>query len=65
MMESPSPETVDVSELGIEGMITDWVQIWDYVGGNKFMGFVAEKGGEKSMFVFFEQTVIGNDLKTA
>ncbi|KAF2115319.1 ornithine decarboxylase antizyme-domain-containing protein, partial [Lophiotrema nucula] len=65
MMDSPSPEIVNVSEFGIEGMVTDWVQIWDYVGGNKFMGFVAENEGEKSMFVFFEQAVIGSDLKTA
>ncbi|KAF1995026.1 hypothetical protein P154DRAFT_360336 [Amniculicola lignicola CBS 123094] len=59
--DSPSP--------GLEGfvrsvgLVTDWVQIWDYVGGNKFMGFVAEKDGERSLFVFFEQSVIDGDLK--
>jgi hypothetical protein len=47
------------------GVITDWIEIWDYVGGNRFRGFVAEKEGEKAMFIFFEKEVIGGDLKTA
>lgn len=46
-----------------EGLVTEWIETWDYVGGNRFRGFVAEKDGEKTMFVFFDQLVIGGDLK--
>ncbi|KAJ4339274.1 hypothetical protein N0V95_007827 [Ascochyta clinopodiicola] len=39
--------------------------MWDYVGGIRFRGFVAETRDEKSMFVFFDQAVIqsSGDLK--
>ncbi|KAF2730126.1 hypothetical protein EJ04DRAFT_515448 [Polyplosphaeria fusca] len=50
---------------GKSGTITDWIEIWDYVGGNRFRGFVAEKDGEKAMFIFFQEAVIGGDLKSA
>jgi len=46
-----------------KGLVTDWLEIWDYVGGNRFRGFVAEKDGERTMCVFFDQEVIGGDLK--
>jgi hypothetical protein len=60
----PSPETDDgMGEGEKNGLVGDWVEIWDYVGGNRFRGFVAEKDGEKSMFVFFDQLLIGADLK--
>ncbi|KAF2478303.1 uncharacterized protein BDR25DRAFT_299932 [Lindgomyces ingoldianus] len=47
------------------GLVGEWIEIWDYVGGNKFRGFVAEKDGssERTMFVFFDGSVIGGDLK--
>lgn len=61
LMDSPSPEADGfVQDMG---MVSDWVEMWDYVGGNRFRGFVAENSGEKSMFVFFDQSVIGGDLK--
>ncbi|KAF2011900.1 hypothetical protein BU24DRAFT_375185 [Aaosphaeria arxii CBS 175.79] len=63
----PSPEMEGgmVSEEQDNGLVSDWVEIWDYVGGNRFRGFVAEKDGEKTLFVFFDQLVIGGDLKAA
>jgi len=45
------------------GLITHWLEIWDYVGGARFRGFIAEKEGERSLFVFFDQDVLGSDLK--
>lgn len=61
----PSPE-MDFGGLGERcgfGAVRTWLEMWDYVGGNKFRGFVAEKNGERAMFVFFDQSVIAGDLK--
>ena len=58
----PSPE-MDNGAVKQKGLVTDWLEIWDYVGGNRFRGFVAEKDGERTMCVFFDQEVIGGDLK--
>jgi len=43
--------------------ISDCIEMWDYIGGVRFRGFVAEQSGEKAMFVFFDQAVVGGDLK--
>jgi hypothetical protein len=57
-------QRIDEGYVGEEvGVVSDWLAIWDYVGGNKFRGFVAEKDGERSMFVFFDNGVMGSDLK--
>lgn len=45
------------------GVVTKWIEMWDYVGGIMFRGFVAEKNGEKAMFIFFDQSAIRGDLK--
>lgn len=46
------------------GSVTHWLEAFDYVGGARFRGFVAEKHGcEKAMFIFFDGDVIGRDLK--
>ncbi|CAI6335530.1 unnamed protein product [Periconia digitata] len=45
------------------GLVTEWIEMWDYVGGIRFRGFVADKDGEKTMFVFFDQTVIREKIK--
>ncbi|KAF2267435.1 hypothetical protein CC78DRAFT_457345 [Lojkania enalia] len=60
IMDSPSPE---MDGLAMEKGIKDWIEVWDYVGGNRFRGFVVEEDGEKSMFIFFDQSVTGSDLK--
>jgi hypothetical protein len=43
--------------------IDAWVEIWDYSGGCSFRGFVGGYGEEKSLFAFFDSSVIGRDLK--
>jgi hypothetical protein len=57
----PSPEMDGF--IGRGGLVTEWVEMFDYVGGTRFRGFVAEKDGERAMFVFFDKQVVGNDLK--
>lgn len=51
--------------MSISGKVTDWMEIWDYAGGNSFRAFVAENMGEKNLFVFFDANVLGRDLKKA
>ncbi|KAI9826191.1 MAG: hypothetical protein M1826_006706 [Phylliscum demangeonii] len=51
---------------GPTGLVCDWLEIWDYVGGGSFRGFVAESSNvdhERHMFVFLERPAIGSDLK--
>ena len=50
---------------GNKSTVTDCIEMWDYVGGIRFRGFVAETQGEKAMFVFFDQAVMqaSGDLK--
>lgn len=62
LMDSPSPEAAGLSDKG-KSAISDWIEMWDYVGGIRFRGFVAENEDEKAMFVFFDQSVIVGDLK--
>jgi hypothetical protein len=59
----PSPEMEMDDYMGKSGAVRTWVEVWDYVGGNRFRGFVADKDGERAMFVFFDQAIIGGDLK--
>jgi hypothetical protein len=60
---SPPPEAVRFADMEGESAIRDWIEMWDYVGGIRFRGFVAEKADEKAMFVFFDQSAIVGDLK--
>ena len=50
---------------GNRAQVTDCIEMWDYVGGIRFRGFVAERQDEKVMFVFFDQAVMqsSGDLK--
>lgn len=43
--------------------IDAWFEIWDYTGGCSFRGFVGGNGDEKTLFAFFDDSVIGRDLK--
>ncbi len=45
------------------GMVSSWVEVWDYVGDTSFRGFIAGEGEEKTLFVFLEDRLIGKDLK--
>lgn len=47
---------------GVDAKEMQFIEVWDYVGGASFRGFVAEKGIEKSLFLFFEH-VEGTQLK--
>jgi hypothetical protein len=55
--------TLNRARMGNKVIIRDWLEIWDYVGGTCFRGFVAEKDHQKSMFVFFEAPSMEQDLK--
>ncbi|PBP16453.1 ornithine decarboxylase antizyme [Diplocarpon rosae] len=43
--------------------IDAWLEIWDYVGGCSLRGFVGGDGDKKSLFAFFDSTVVERDLK--
>ena len=61
--DSDVPEMVRFGDR--KSVITDYIEMWDYVGGIRFRGFVVEKEEERAMFVFFDEAVIGADLKAA
>ena len=48
---------------GRAATVQAWLEIWDYVGSASFRGFIAERGEEKSMFVFFQESSVVEDLK--
>lgn len=58
---SPSPEGRNYANTG--GLLREYIEVWDYAGGARFRGFVAEKNDMRSMFIFFDQKVVGMDLK--
>jgi hypothetical protein len=43
--------------------IDAWLEIWDYSGACSFRGFVGGSRDQKSLFAFFDLTVIERDLK--
>lgn len=59
-----SVQEVAVSS-GNKSTVTEAIEMWDYVGGIRFRGFVAETQSEKAMFVFFDKAVMqsSGDLK--
>ena len=59
--ESDVPEMVRFDEK--KSAITDYIEMWDYVGGIRFRGFIAEKEDQRAMFVFFDDSVIKGDVK--
>lgn len=44
-------------------LVSEWIEIWDYVGDLRFRGFAAGHGDQRSLFAFFDDAVIGKDLK--
>ncbi|KAF2124160.1 hypothetical protein P153DRAFT_371041 [Dothidotthia symphoricarpi CBS 119687] len=59
---------IDDDDYGVHcedrGNVSDYIEMWDYVGGIQFRGFVAQsERQEKAMFVFFDEAVINGDLK--
>jgi hypothetical protein len=43
--------------------IDAWMEVWDYASGCSFRAFVGGKGDQKSLFAFFNSSVLGRDLK--
>ncbi|KAI1004405.1 hypothetical protein K3495_g3809 [Podosphaera aphanis] len=48
---------------GFKTSIDVYLVIWDYLSGCRFRGFVGGQGTKKSLFIFFEPSVLVNDLK--
>jgi hypothetical protein len=62
-MLSGSVETL-VSPTGTGNRLAKaFFEVWDYVGGSSFRGFIAERPGAKSMFVFFARDSFQSNLK--
>jgi len=40
-----------------------WIEVWDYTSGCSFRAFVGGNGEKKSLFAFFDEGVVGHDLK--
>ncbi|KAM3414079.1 hypothetical protein BST61_g10739 [Cercospora zeina] len=61
----PTPSSSPASQMfsGTKDLIREYVEVWDYVAGARFRGFVAEKDDMRTMFVFFDKQVVGMDLK--
>ncbi|KAI9836829.1 MAG: hypothetical protein M1819_000994 [Sarea resinae] len=49
--------------FGRYGQVREWVEVWDYVGGSNFRGFVAGDADDRTLIVFFDDAVVGKDLK--
>lgn len=43
--------------------VREWLEVWDYTAGLNFRGFVGGNAKEKSLFVFFGEEVVGQELK--
>nr|POE93429.1 hypothetical protein CFP56_19441 [Quercus suber] len=63
-LPTPSPSPDGRIYPITHGMVREYVEMWDYAGGTRFRGFLAEKPhNERSLFIFFDKEVIGRDLK--
>jgi hypothetical protein len=64
---SPPDDSEDTHDSYFIGKKTQpidaWIEVWDYVGGTSFRGFVGGEGEKKSLFAFFDSAVVGRDLK--
>lgn len=58
---SPSPDGRIYPSPG--GVLKEYLEVFEYAGGARFRGFVAEKEDMRSMFIFFDQEVMAMDLK--
>lgn len=44
--------------------IQQWLEVWDYTGDAIYRGFVKDVSSERTLFVFFEDSALGNGLKS-
>jgi len=47
----------------VDMKLQEWVELWDYLGDMRFRGFVGGHILDRSLFIFFESSAIGKDLK--
>jgi len=45
------------------GCVESFFELWDYVSGARFRGFIAERDGSRGLFVFFDRHAFGTALK--
>ena len=50
---------------GAATTVSAWAEVWDYVGGTSYRAFIGERNGEKTLFAFFDSTVVDMELKQA
>ena len=62
-LPTPSTSPVDHVYADTEALISNYVEVWDYHGGTRFRGFVAEKDGMRTLFIFFDREVMSQDQK--
>ncbi|KAH1667512.1 hypothetical protein KXX46_004395 [Aspergillus fumigatus] len=43
--------------------IRNWVEVWDYVGDAIYRGFLTDVNDERTLFLFFKDSVLGHNLK--
>jgi hypothetical protein len=56
----PEDELALLEECGI---IEKWIEVWDYIGGIRFRGFLAAKEDKRALFIFFNDDILTHDLK--
>jgi len=51
-------------EAPLRSFVLNWIEVWDYVSNARFRGFTAiDKVGVATLFVFFDVSVVGKDMK--
>jgi hypothetical protein len=61
---SPSSSSSSLpTNINNRRLLTDWLEMYDYTGGARFRGYIADGIECSSMFVFFDKGVLGNELK--
>ena len=58
-----TPPKSDAGFLYDPGAVEKWIEVWDYMGGVRFRGFLASNEDRRAVFVFFDDNVLSHDLK--
>ncbi|MCJ1249229.1 hypothetical protein MMC30_006452 [Trapelia coarctata] len=56
-------KSTSINKHQVSMNMSEWLEVWDYTTGLNFRGFVGGQGKGKSLFVFFGEEVVGQDLK--
>lgn len=58
-------QNIQPNRIGLaHDRIQRWIEVWDYTGDAIYRGFVADTNGERTLFVFFEDSALGYGLKS-